>query len=193
LYLASASPRRRDLLHDAGYAFTVAVPSEAAEDGPRPGETPEELVRRFALQKARDVACRLVSGLVIGCDTLVECEGHVLGKPQSADEARTMLRRLSGKRHTVVSGLCLWNAAKDRGEVRSCRSTLQAAALDDAEVEVYLATGQWAGKAGGFGYQDRPGWLQLVEGSESNVVGLPLELLAEMLALHTHGCGPGGL
>lgn len=181
LILASTSPRRRQLLVEAGYDFEVVAPSETAECGVCSRETPPELVARLAHQKAGDVARRLESGLVVGCDTVAECRGHILGKPHNRRHAREMLRLMRGQPHSVYSGLCLWRRPADVVSVRVCRSRLRMEEVSDADLEDYLDSGQWEGKAGAFGYQDELDWIHLTQGSESNVVGLPLELLAEML------------
>jgi len=181
LILASRSPRRRQLLSEAGYQFDVIPPHDDAESGPCPGESPAELVARLALQKAKSVAGGVESGLVIGCDTVAECRGQILGKPDDRRHAREMLRLLSGREHRVLSGLCLWRRPDDRTLVNVAVTTLKMDPITDAELTDYLDSGQWEGKAGAFGYQDRLGWIHIVEGSESNVVGLPMELLAELL------------
>lgn len=181
LILASRSPRRRQLLEEAGYRFEVHVPSDAAECGECAGETPAALVARLARQKAADVAARIGDGLILGCDTVVECNGRILGKPADAPHARTMLETLSGCEHRVLTGLCLWRAPDGEPVIRVAVSTLRMDQLSQRQLDDYLASGQWEGKAGAFGYQDRLGWVHVIDGSESNVVGLPLELLAEML------------
>jgi septum formation protein len=182
LILASRSPRRRELLAAAGYAFEVHPPDEAAECGVCGGESPAAMVARLASQKAADVARRIGRGLVLACDTVVECDGKILGKPVDEHDALQMLRTLSGRRHRVLSGLCLWPVPQGEPLVRVAVTTLQMDPLSDRQLDEYLAGGQWEGKAGAFGYQDSLDWVHVVEGSESNVVGLPLELLAEMLA-----------
>lgn len=181
LILASGSPRRRELLAEAGYEFVVMPPADSAECGVCTGESPAQLVARLAEQKARDVAQHLPQGLVIGCDTVAEVSGQVLGKPVDEEHARAMLKLLRGRTHRVLSGLCLIDATTQEGKTQVAVTTLEMLPLPDAEIEDYLASGQWEGKAGAFGLQDRLGWIQVIEGSESNVVGLPLELLAEML------------
>jgi len=182
LVLASRSPRRRQLLAEAGYAFEVIVPSDSAECGVCSGENPAQLVARLAYQKARDVAPKVATGVVIGCDTVAECDGRILGKPQDESHARQMLELLSGRRHRVFSGLCLWQRPNGEPAVRVDTTLLQMDPLTPQQLDEYLASGGWQGKAGAFGYQDRLGWVHVVEGSESNVVGLPMELLAQMLA-----------
>jgi septum formation protein len=181
LILASRSPRRRELLAAAGYEFEVCPPSDAAECGECRGETPSQLVARLAYQKAADIAGRLQAGLILGCDTVVECMGQILGKPADKKHAREILTALSGNEHRVLSGLCLWPIPNGVPEVQVAESVLRMDELAPRQLDEYLAGGQWEGKAGAFGYQDGLGWVHLLEGSASNVVGLPMELLEEML------------
>lgn len=186
LILASQSPRRRELLEEAGYSFEVVVPSETAECGICSRETPPELVGRLAYQKAADVACRTPQGLILGCDTVAECHGQILGKPYDRKHARQMLRLLRGRVHHVYSGVCLWHRPSNRTLVKVDVTKLKMEPLTDGEIESYLDSQAWQGKAGAFGLQDRLGWIQIVTGSSSNVVGLPLELLAHMLEEFAH-------
>lgn len=181
IILASRSPRRRQLLEEAGYEFVVRPPCDGAECGGDGRETPAELVTRLACQKAGDVVARCTEGLVLGCDTVVECGGRILGKPDDVQHARRMLQTLCGSEHKVYSGLCLWHVPSGRRAVRVAITRLLMSAISDKQLEHYLRTGDWEGKAGAFGYQDGHDWLRILEGSESNVVGLPLELLAEMI------------
>lgn len=188
LVLASGSPQRKRLLADAGYLCEVVVPRPAAECGLCSRETPGEMVARLARQKAADVAEQLrehqrASGgeLIVACDTVAECRGQILGKPAGRDHAQRMLELLSGQLHRVYGGLCLWPRWNDQPQVRLAQTTLRMDELSASQIEEYLDSGQWQDKAGAFGYQDRVGWLHIVEGSESNVIGLPLELLADML------------
>jgi septum formation protein len=196
LILASSSPQRQNLLREAGYPFVVVPPRPAAECGICSRETPPEYVARLAWQKAADVGLRLahkqearskpgqpvdaIPPLIVACDTVAECAGRILGKPVNRAHAETMLRLLSGREHHVYSGLCLWPA---EGEplVRVACTTLRMDSLADGQIQEYLESGLWEGKSGAFGYQDRIDWLHIVSGSESNVIGLPMELLAEML------------
>ena len=182
LILASQSPRRKALLSEAGYQFEVIVPSDTAECGICTQETAPEMVARLGMQKAKDVAEHVADGLVLGCDTVAECHGQILGKPQDQDHAEQMLRMLRGKQHRVYSGLCLWLRPDDRVEVAVDVTQLYMHPISDEQLQEYLATEAWIGKAGAFGFQDRTGWLEIVEGSESNVVGLPMELLERTLA-----------
>lgn len=182
LILASSSPRRAELLREAGYRFEIFAPDESVECGVCSGESPPEMVARLALQKAENVAPQYSTGVLIACDTVAEWAGQALGKPADEDHARKMLHTLRGRTHRVYSGLCVWNLAGGSPEVRVAKTTLEMDTLSDDQIEEYLATGGWEGKAGAFGYQDRLGWVKILEGSESNVVGLPMELLHEMLA-----------
>lgn len=182
LILASRSPRRRELLLAAGYAFDVVPAAETAECGVCSRETPPELVARLARQKAADVAANVAEGIVLGCDTVAECMGRILGKPTDRVHARQMLELLRGREHRVYSGVCLWRRPDDRTLVRVDTTVLEMDPIGDADLEEYLHSGQWEGKAGAFGYQDRHGWLHIRSGSESNVVGLPMEMLETMLA-----------
>jgi septum formation protein len=181
LVLASQSPRRRQLLTEGGFEFRVLVPDPRAECGVCSRETPPELVARLSLQKARSVAPRCARGLVLACDTVAESCGQILGKPHDRTHAEQMLKLLRGREHRVYSGLCLWRRPDDAREVRVDVTTLRMEPISDRQLQAYLDSGAWQGKAGAFGYQDRIDWLQIIEGSESNVVGLPMELLEEML------------
>lgn len=188
LILASSSPRRRELLREHGYVFEVMEPDPMAECGICSRETPPELVARLAFQKAADVAKRITASgderpaIVIGCDTVAECLGHILGKPKNRDHAREMMKMMRGREHHVYSGLCLWPLPGEERFVEVDVTRLEMSPLSDEEIEKYLDTGGWEGKAGGFGYQDNLGWLRIAEGSPSNVVGLPMERLKAMLA-----------
>jgi septum formation protein len=182
LILASSSPRRQQLLMEAGYPFRVDPPHDSAECGICSRETPPEMVARLAFQKGADVALRTAEGLVVACDTVAECCGLILGKPKNRDHAREMLQLLSGKEHRVYSGLCLWPRPGSEHHVQVDVTRLVMDPLSPQMLEDYLATEAWEGKAGAFGYQDGLDWVHVTEGSESNVVGLPLELLARMLA-----------
>ena len=182
IILASSSPRRRELLTKFGFDFRVVEPDPSAECGICSRETPPEMVARLAYQKAANVIDKIPEGLVIACDTVAECRGMILGKPSDRDHARQMLMRLRGQLHAVYSGLCLWDKVSSRRSVRVDVSRLFMQAISDNELEDYLETDLWVGKSGAFGFQDGPSWIQLQEGSETNVVGLPMELLSKMLS-----------
>jgi septum formation protein len=181
LILASRSPRRRELLAAAGYSFEVRPPDDSAECGVCSGESSARFVARLAYQKAANVARQVERGLVLGCDTVAECQGQILGKPADAEHARAMLTTLSGREHRVLSGLCLWSIPDGEPAVRVAVTMLRMDPLAPEQLDAYLESGQWEGKAGAFGYQDGLDWVHVVAGSETNVVGLPMELLDEML------------
>ncbi|MBI1899877.1 MAG: septum formation protein Maf [Planctomycetia bacterium] len=205
LILASRSPRRRELLAAAGYDFEVQGPDESAECGVCSGESPAEHVARLARQKAENVAHRLeakgvrdapASGesvdrrVIVACDTVAECQGQILGKPRDEAHARQMLALLSGREHRVLSGLCLWPLDGRPPRVEVDVTVLRMDVLSPERIQAYLEGGQWLGKAGAFGYQDGLDWVHVIAGSESNVVGLPIERLKRMLSDLGSGQGP---
>ena len=159
-------------------------PSEAAESVSEgdAGLWAEELVAKLAVRKAEDVARRTERGIVIACDTVAVCQGTILGKPAGRDDAQRMLKLLRGQEHRVYSGLCVWRRPDDERRLQIEVTKLVMDPISDEQLEQYLNGGQWEGKAGAFGYQDGLDWVHVVEGSESNVVGLPMELLKKMLA-----------
>jgi septum formation protein len=182
LILASGSPRRAQLMAAAGYTFRVSPASEEAECGICSRETAPQLVARLAYRKALDVATRRAPGLIVAADTVASVFGQILGKPRDREHAESMLRTLSGRRHDVYTGVCIWSSGTSRCVVDVTRTELEMQPLGDAMLETYLDSMLWEGKAGAFGYQDGNDWLKVVgKGSESNVVGLPMERLAELL------------
>ena len=178
LVLASRSPRRAELLTRAGYRFAVA-PADIDERR-RDGEAPRELVRRLAREKAAAVAPRHPGAVVLGADTLVVVDGAVLGKPDGAAGAAAMLRRLSGRAHEVLTGVALRAADRCLDGVQSTRVVFRA--LSPGDVEWYVATGESADKAGSYSIQGRASrFVTRIEGSYTNVVGLPIELVDDLL------------
>lgn len=202
LILASTSPRRQELMRDAGYTFRVVGPDPNAECGACSSGGPVELVREYAVRKATDVAQQLMHSdrendlLLLAADTVAECQGQILGKPTNEEHARQMLQLMRGKLHRVITGLCLWRlpveGEADSPLVEAVVTSLRMDDIDDAAIEDYLETGGWEGKAGAFGYQDRLGWIHIQEGSASNVVGLPMERVQELLAAAQVFTSPGG-
>jgi len=164
---------------------TVAAPDEAVEacqPARGPAESLEAFVQRLALAKAEAVAATGIEGTIVACDTLSEVAGMVLGKPADATDARRMLEALSGRGHRVLTGVCCWNHPHGRPRLAVAESILAMGELSEDFLAWYLASGLWEGKAGACGFQDERLPLTLVAGSPSNVVGLPLELLRELLA-----------
>ena len=178
LILASASPRRRELLEQLGLSFSVCP---AAGEPAVSGLSPEETVRVIALAKAEEVAARSSSDdLILAADTLVYLDGDPLGKPEDPDAAAAMLRRLSGREHFVCTGVALIRGS--RKLVRSEKTAVRFRVLSDDRILRYVATGEPLDKAGAYGIQGM-GCLLVsgITGDYSNVVGLPLGLLGEML------------
>ncbi len=184
--LASASPRRLDLLTGLGLAPEV-VPAHVDET-PRDDETPTALVARLAEAKARSVAATIGPdpgrpAVVLAADTEVVLDGRVLGKPRDDDGALAALRSLSGREHEVLSGICLVRLDLDVVATRVARTRVRFRPLEEALLRWYVATGEPRDKAGGYGIQERGALLvDAIDGSWSNVVGLPLEALPELAA-----------
>lgn len=177
LILASQSPRRKQLLTDAGYRFIVDAPDDSVERGICSNCSPEELVIESAFLKAAAIAKRHDSGLVLAADTVAVCGSETLGKPTNRDHAEKMLQMMSGKEHRVLTGVCLRLAGTDRIKTWLEGTTLVMSELSDDKLQDYLDSDGWVGKAGAFGYQDGLDWVRIVEGLESTVVGLPIEKL----------------
>ena len=178
LILASQSPRRRQLLTDAGYDFKVVAPSDAVERGICSSCSPEDTVLEGAFLKARAIAKGISEGLVLAADTVAECRGEVLGKPVDREHAERMLRLMSGKTHRVLTGVCLWDRPSNRRVCFLEQTVLKMDELSNQQLDEILDSDSWVGKAGAFGYQDGLDWLHVESGLESNVVGLPVERLA---------------
>lgn len=183
--LASASPRRRELLQLLGVEFEVR-PSAIAEQQ-LPGESGEFFVARLAREKAEAVAATIPAippgTVILGCDTEVILDGLALGKPQSDDHAAEMLRRLAGRSHDVVTGICLIRAARSpQSDVVSTR--VYFGPMSDAEIAAYVASGEPRDKAGAYAIQGRAArFIERIEGCYYNVMGLPLATLYRLLQL----------
>lgn len=161
------------------------MPPEEAETTAAPrvaGEPLAAFVRRAALAKAEAVAATGVEDLILACDTLAELDGEPLGKPADRADARRMLEALSGREHRVVSGVCLWRHPVGKPVLADAESVLEMDRLTDDFLDWYLDSGLWRGKAGACGFQDERLPLRLISGSPSNVIGLPLEVVRELLA-----------
>jgi septum formation protein len=180
LILASRSPQRRAILEQLGIPFEVVVPDvEELAGGP-----PHELVAENAYRKAAAAAAAVSDGaadaLVLGVDTIVALGATVYGKPADADAARETLTALAGRRHTVLSGMCLIERGRPRHAVAS--TAVEFRALDDGIVDWYIRTGEWRERAGGYAIQGRgAAFVQSIEGDYSNVVGLPVAMLLELI------------
>ena len=185
--LASRSPRRRQLLSDGGYRFRVVPPPLCEPPTASPEVTPAQLAESLAYFKARSVFAGHPDSIVLGVDTVVALDEEVFGKADDEDGARQMLSRLAGTRHCVITGLALL-APPDRPggpEQRLMASdityvTMRELAAD--EIDQYVASGEWRDKAGAYAIQEKAdAFIEKVEGSFSNVIGLPMELLERLL------------
>lgn len=180
LVLASASPRRQALLEQIGIAPELVDPADVDET-PRPRELPRALAARLAVAKASLVAGRHPGAIIVGADTVVACGRRVLPKPEHEREARECLRLLSGRRHRVYGGLCVVGA-DGRHLSRTVLTMVSIKRLSEAEMRRYLDSGEWRGKAGGYAIQGRAAaFVTSINGSYSNVVGLPLHEVSSLL------------
>ena len=181
LILASASPRRKELLEKFGAAFEI-VPAHGDEEAPEEQEA-ASFVETLARAKANEVAERLhdPDAVIIGADTVVECDGVILGKPRNGEDAAAMLRRLSGRAHRVWSGLCVRRG--DAVLVSHECTEVHFRTLTGREIEAYVETREPLDKAGAYGYQGLASlFVEKIDGDYYNVVGLPLCRLGQMLA-----------
>ena len=181
LVLASASPRRRELLARAGFEFEV-TPADV-DERQRDREFPKAYVSRLAFEKAETVAAGLSDGrlqVVLGADTIVVVDGDILSKPRDTQDAREMLRRLSGRSHDVLTGVALLRGPERRSAVEQTRVSL--VELADDVIEWYLTTGEPMDKAGAYGVQGIASqFVERIEGSYTNVVGLPVSVVSRLL------------
>lgn len=189
LVLASASPRRRELLRNAGIAF-VMHPTDIPEV-PTPNEAPRAFAERLAQEKAQTVFCQRPTDVILGADTVVVLDEQILGKPSDQADAARMLRLLSGRSHLVITAVCLMGPqmGTEDGElktgfpdVRSETTLVTMDALSEGEISSYVATGEPMDKAGAYAIQGKASrWISRIEGDYFNVVGLPLCLVSRML------------
>jgi septum formation protein len=178
LILASASPRRAELLASAGFDFDISP--VVLDENPRADEPPGPHVARLAASKARAVSRQHPGALVLGADTVVVVDGRILGKPAGDRQAAEMLRMLSGRQHEVLTGVALCNGARCLEEVVT--TSVRFRALSDAEIEWYIASGEPRDKAGAYAVQGLASrFVDRLEGSYSNVVGLPVATVYGLL------------
>lgn len=183
LILASASPRRRELLASLGLAFTVRP--VAIDESPHAGEAPDVYVERLAVAKAR--AEGEPGELVLAADTVVALDGELLGKPAGPAEARAMLARLAGRRHEVFTGVALRDPESERLERAVDRSSVEVAPLADERITWYVDTGEPLDKAGAYAIQGLGAlFVARIEGNYTNVVGLPLPAVHDLLTRLGH-------
>lgn len=181
LVLASSSPRRKDLLRKLGLEFST-IPPNVVEKHIK-GESPVEYVLRISLEKALTVAETLNHDhIVIGADTIVVCDGEILGKPENEEEAKSMLMRLSGRYHQVITGLSIVRSKSEILHRENVKSTIKFKSLDPHEVQEYVNTKEPLDKAGGYAAQGIGAFMiEEIEGSFTNIVGLPISRLSNAL------------
>ncbi len=173
LVLGSASPRRADLLRQIGLSFDVI--SSDIHETLLPGEDPSTYCKRIANDKARDVASRCEGRVIIGADTVVVIDGGILGKPADESEAGYMLEKLSGRTHTVITGVSVLERLTGECETFSVTSHVTFRTMDPEEIDRYVATGEPIGKAGAYAIQGKAAvFVRSISGSYSNIMGLPL-------------------
>ena len=190
LILASSSPRRQELLRSAGIEFVVRPPADVPEVQ-RAGESPADLTKRLARDKAHAIWSQLDEDghsrdLVLGADTVVVIGEEILGKPRDRAEAACMLRQLSGSSHEVITGVCLMGVNRGGGaefeDLAKQSTAVVFEPLSEAEIQAYVASGEPMDKAGAYAIQGIASrWISRVEGDYSNVVGLPVQLVYKML------------
>jgi len=181
LILASASPRRQQLLRDAGYDFEVDI-ADVNEDVFPPGMLPAQVALYLAEAKAKAVAQRHVDNVVLAADTIVALGDTMLGKPIDANHARRMMHYLSGAVHIVITGVCIMNLTDNLLKSTRVMSAAKMKLLTPEEIERYVASNLWQGKAGGYGIQDPGTFVTRQAGSETNIIGLPMEATTKLLA-----------
>jgi septum formation protein len=173
LVLASASPRRAEILRAVGWPFEAQPPD--VDESLRPGESAPDYVQRLALTKAEAIAATRLFGLVLGADTVVVADDVILGKPRDEEDARLMLRRLSGKWHEVLTGVALVCAEDKRCRVAYEQTHVRFGVMSEREIEGYVATGEPLDKAGAYAVQGGAAlFIEAIDGDYWNVVGLPV-------------------
>ncbi len=182
LILASSSPRRADLLSQIGLTFEI-YPSDIEEPSFNGSVTPASATQQLASMKAKSVAERYTEGVIIGADTLVAYKNELLGKPDNPEHARSILKKLSGKKHKVVTGVCLINVELSKEVTWNEVTKVHFRELNPMEIEEYVNCGEPLDKAGAYGIQGRgAAFVNRIEGCYFNVVGLPLASLIEQLS-----------
>jgi septum formation protein len=181
LILASASPRRQWLLKEAGYDFEVR-PADIDEEAFPRDMAPSDLARRIAIAKAEKISAAAPDALVLAADTIVAFGEQILGKPADADAARRMLQLLSGTTHIVITGVSLLRGADRFARGTRVMSAVRMRMLKRSEIDAYVASNDWQGKAGGYGIQDADPFVTCIAGCSTNVVGLPMTTTKAMLA-----------
>jgi septum formation protein len=182
LILASASPRRKQLLTDAGYKFAVVVSQIDESVFPTEDIAPVEYAKQLALAKANNVADKFPDSIVIGADTVVDFEGQIIGKPRDARHAEEITRMLFSKPHKVITGLAFVCKSHNLKIVEAETTTVYPRKLTDAQITSHIESGIWQDKAGAYSISDNDPFVDHITGSMTNVMGMPMELLQRNLA-----------
>jgi len=181
--LASASPRRKELLKKAGYNFKVVPPDIDESAIPAEGIEPCEYAKRLALAKAKSVAAGFPDRLVIGADTVVDFEGKIIGKPCDAKEAKEITRKLFSRPHKVITAVAIVRLSNGIKMVESDTTTVYPKKMTEKQIARHIEDGSWRGKAGAYAIQEGGDqFVEKIDGSLTNVMGLPMELLERLLA-----------
>ena len=183
IILASASPRRKKLLAEADYKFTVSVPKINESAFPAEGVNPCEYAKRLALAKAKNVAAKFPDCLVIGADTVVDFNGEIIGKPADSKEAEQITRKLFSAPHKVITAVAIVRISDGTEIVESDTTTVYPKKLTDEQIAEHIKSKSWRDKAGAYAIQEGgDAFIEKIEGSLTNVMGLPMELLQSVLA-----------
>ncbi|ACL76893.1 Maf family protein [Ruminiclostridium cellulolyticum] len=181
IVLASSSPRRKDLLEQIKLPFEI-IPSDIEENISELSGTPAKKAEQLSYQKARDVADKVQKGLILGADTIVVIDDEILGKPKDSEDAYNMLKKLSGKEHEVITGICLLDLDNKIELIQHETTFVKFIELDDEKIKAYIKSGEAFGKAGSYAAQGVGAiFVKGIKGCYSNIVGLPLNRLGNML------------
>ena len=181
IILASESPRRRQLLAEAGYNFTSVNPDIDESDFDTEGISPCEYAKRLALAKARSVAGKFPDSLVIGADIVADFAGEIVGKPADAKEAEEITRKLFSRPHKVITALAIIRESRGIEIIESDSTAIIPKKLTESQIAEHIKGGSWRGKAGAYAIAEEDEFVERIEGSLTNVMGLPMELLQRLL------------
>jgi len=181
LILASSSPRRRQLLEEAGYTFKVEIPDIDESSFETENSSTAEHAEKLALAKAINIADSHFDSLIIAADTLVDLNGQIIGKPKDAHDAKLMLTKLSGSVHKVITGLAIVRLSDNIEIIRSESTTIYPKKMTNKQIDELIKSGLWKNKSGACSIEDSGQFVEKIEGSITNVMGLPMELLEKLL------------
>ncbi|MHC4075278.1 MAG: Maf family protein [Planctomycetota bacterium] len=181
IILASSSPRRSQLLAEAGYEFSVSRPDIDESAYSSEGIEPAEYAVTLALAKAKNVAGRFADKLIIGADTIVDFDGLVIGKPADADDAKRITQMLFSRRHKVITGLAIVIQTQGIEITESDTTIVYPKSLSAKQIAEHIESETWQGKAGAYAIQENDEFIERIEGSFTNVMGMPMELLEKLL------------